>query len=155
MKDLDDLLAEFTKEHSFDSKKYQKYIYDFIDFHNNKTIIFVGLNLDRETDTLYDVRANYKFYIDLPIDTILKRHFDREINGWLDWMKNRDKNILFDQLTEDQNQVIDDLTKGLAKVLNISYQKKFILSFDNIYKNDRYIFLDNDAIYDQISELLE
>jgi len=59
------------KADQFNSKKYQKYIYDFIDRNDGKIIIFVGLNSEHISDTLYDVRANYKFFIDLSIETNL------------------------------------------------------------------------------------
>ncbi len=46
VKDLDDLFAEFMKLNTtkFSSKKYQNFINDFINKHNNKSIIFVRLN---------------------------------------------------------------------------------------------------------------
>ena len=79
----------------FSSKKYQNFIDDFINKHNNKLIIFVGLNSEHLTNKFYKINPDYKFYINLPIDINLKRYFLREINSWLDWMQNRDKNILF------------------------------------------------------------
>jgi len=154
VKDLDDLFTEFIKEHQFDPKKYQKYIYDFINQNDDKIIIFVGLNSEHLTDTLYDVRADHKFFIDLSIKTNLERHFSREINGWLDWMTHRDKNILFDQLVNDQNGVTKDLANSLTKVLDISQQRDFILPFADTYKNEGYIFLDSDAIYDEIAKII-
>jgi len=47
-----------------------------------------------------------------------------------------------------------DLTSSLSEVLNISHQKKFILSFIKTYKDENYIFLDSDTIYKKIMSLL-
>lgn len=102
-KDLDDLFAEYMKPNTiFNSKKYQKFIYDFIKNITKpitKPVIFVGLNSDpiSKGSVFYDIKATHKFFIDLPIDINLQRHFIRELDGWLEWMKNRDHYILFDQ----------------------------------------------------------
>lgn len=156
VKDLDDLFTEFMKDNhdEFNPESYQEYIYDFIKNNNDKIIIFVGLNSEHITNGLYDIRATHKFFINLPTEITLKRHFDREINGWLNWMINRDKDILFDQLIRDQNNVITDLTTSLSKVLNISHQEKFISSFTDTYINEGYTFLNSDAIYDRILDII-
>ena len=156
VKDLDDLFKEYIAktQQKFNPKKYQKYIDNFIENNNKKTIIFVGLNKEHMTATLYDVRPDYKYFIDLPIEVNLERHFNREINAWLDWMKSRDKNILFGQLLDNEKKVMADLTDSLSNVLDISHQKNFILSFIKIYKDNGYIFLDSDMIYKKIIDLL-
>jgi len=156
VKDLDDLFSEFMKSNhgKFDPELYQEYIYNFIKNNDDKIIIFVGLNSEHITNRLYDIQATHKFFINLPIEINLKRHFDREINGWLNWMVHRDKYILFDQLISDQNKVITDLTTSLSEVLNISHQEKFISSFTDTYMNEGYTFLDSDAIYDKIVNLI-
>lgn len=77
VKDLDDLCAEFMKLNTtkFSSKKYQNFINDFINKHNNKSIIFVELNSEHITNKFYNINPDYKFYIDLPVNINLKRHF--------------------------------------------------------------------------------
>jgi hypothetical protein len=55
----------------------------------------------------------------LPVDINLKRHFLREIDGWVNWMQNRDKNILFNQLLNDENEVINGLTNSFTGTLKI------------------------------------
>ena len=79
VKDFDDLFAEFIKLNTkkFSSKKYQNFIDDFINKHNNKSIIFVGLNREHLTNKFYNINPDYKFYINLPVDINLKRHFLR------------------------------------------------------------------------------
>lgn len=152
VKDLDDLFAEFMKLNTkkFSSKKYQNFIDDFINKNNNKSIIFVGLNSEHLTNKFYKINPDYKFYIDLPVDINLKRHFLREIDGWLNWMQNRDKNILFNQLIENENKVINGLTNSFTSTLKISKQKKFIMSFDAHYITENYQFLSSTQIYNKI-----
>ena len=156
VKDLDDLFAEFMKLNTkkFSSKKYQNFIDDFINKHNNKSIIFVGLNSEHLTNKFYKINPDYKFYINLPVDINLKRHFLREINSWLDWMQNIDKNILFNQLLNDENEVINGLTNSFTRGLKISEQKKFIMSFDAHYITENYQFLSSTQIYNKIIKLV-
>ena len=138
----------------FSSKKYQNFINDFINKHNNKSIIFVGLNSENITNKFYKINPDYKFYINLPIDINLKRHFLREINEWLDLMQNRDKNILFNQLLNDENEVINGLTNSFTMGLKISEQKKFIMSFEAHYITENYQFLSSTQIYNKIIKLV-
>lgn len=156
VKDLDDLFTEFKKLNTgkFNSKKYQHFIDNFVNKHNNKPIIFVGLNSEHLTNNFYEINPDHKFYIDLPIDINLKRHFVREINGWLDWMQNRNKNILFNQLLNDEDEVINGLTNSLTRTLKISEQKKFISSFDAHYIKEKYEFLSSAKIYNKIIKLI-
>ena len=156
VKDLDDLFAEFMKLNTtkFSSKKYQNFIDDFINKHNNKSIIFVGLNSEHITNKFYKINPDYKFYIDLPVDINLKRHFLREIEGLINWMQNRNKNILFNQLLNDENEVINGLTKSLTRTLKISEQKKFIMSFDAHYITENYKFLSSTQIYNKIKSII-
>ena len=90
----------------------------------------------------------------MPVDINLKRHFLREIDGWLDWMQNRDKNILFNQLLNDENEVINGLTNSFTRTLKISEQKKFIMSFDAHYITENYQFLSSTQIYNKIIKLI-
>ena len=128
VKDLDDLFAEFMKLNTkFSIKKYQNFIDDFINKHNNKSIIFVGLNSEHITNKFYKINPDYKFYIDLPVDVNLKRHFLSEINECLNWMQNRDKNILFNQLMSNEKEVINGLTNSFTRTSKISDQNRFIM----------------------------
>lgn len=156
VKDLDDLFAEFMKLNTkkISSIKYQKFIDNFINKHNNKSIIFVGLNSEHITDKFYKINPYYKFYIDLSVDINLKRHFLREIEEWINWMQNRDKNILFNQLLNDENEVINGLRNSFTRTLKISKQKKFIMSFDAHYITENYQFLSSTQIYNKIIKLI-
>ena len=61
-------------------------------------------------------------------------------------MQNRDKNILFNQLMNNENEVIN----GFTRILKISEQKKFIMSFDAHYIKENYQFLSSIKIYNKI-----
>ena len=69
-------------------------------------------------------------------------------------MQNRDKNILYNQLLNNENEVINDLTKSLSRSLKISKQKKFIMSFDAHYITENYQFLSSTSIYNKIIKLI-
>ena len=156
VKDLDDLFAEFIKLNAkkFSGKKYQCFINDFINKHNKKPIIFVGLNSEHLTNKFYKLNSDYNFYINLLVDINLKRHFLREIDGWLNWMQNRNKNILFNQLLDNENEVINGLTNSFTRTLKISEQKKFIMSFDAHYITENYQFLSSTQIFNKIISLI-
>ncbi len=88
------------------------------------------------------------------VDINLKRHFLKKIDGWLNWMQNRDKNILFNQLMDNENEVINGLTKSLTRQLKISEQKKIIMSFNAHYITENYQFLSSTQIYNKIIGLI-
>jgi len=156
VKDLDDLFKEFmnASKSPFDPKKYQIFIDNFIKTIKTKIIVFVGLNKEHLTETLYNIKPAYKFFIDLPIEINLERHFIREMNAWLTWMTNRDKDILFNQLVKDENDVIKGLSKSLKRTLQISKQRKFIESFAEMYKKEKYEFVSHTLIEKKIIKLI-
>ena len=65
-------------------------------------------------------------------------------------MQNRDKNILFNQLLNDENEVINGLTNSFTCTFKISEQKKFIMSFNAHYITENYQFLSSTQIYNKI-----
>ena len=143
--DLDDLFDNFINKNKFSIKAYQKYL-DII-INKNKNIIFVGLNKDKgRSGALYDLKSDYNFYIKINIKEHIKRLFKRDFDGWLDWMKNRDKDILFKQLINDEKQVIIDLQNSLSKELSLSQKILEIENFNLIYKSNGYIFLTTNII---------
>lgn len=144
IRDLDDMFRDFCSSPAgtpFSPKKYQTYINQFIASHTNRPIIFVGLNKEHMTDTMYNVAATHKYYIDAPTDVIIEQHFCREIAAWSKWLHERDKHVLFGQLAADEKQVIQELMAGFNGVLRISKQRRFIKSFAAIYRKHQYEFL--------------
>jgi len=137
--DLDDLFDDFINKNKFNIKAYQNYL-DII-INKNKNIIFVGLNMDKgRTNTLYDLKSNYNFYIKINIKEHIKRLFKRDFNSWLFWMENRDKDILIKQLINNEEKVITDLQNTLSKQLSLTQKMQEIENFNLIYKSNGYIF---------------
>jgi hypothetical protein len=101
-------------------------------------------------NTFYNLRADIKLYIDISIEENIKRLFLRDFNGWLDWMKNRDHLILYEQLKKDDKQVIEDLTNNFKKRLSLSSYRKDIENFNKIYKQREYKFMKIEKITDYI-----
>ena len=82
IKDFNELHGEFK---STKKRSYQKYINDFIKSHRNKNIIFTGLDADiclgsGESNNYYDMKADYKYYIDIDENIILKQKFLRQVD---------------------------------------------------------------------------
>jgi len=61
-------------------------------------------------------------------------------------MKNRDKDILFKQLINDEKKVIIGLQNSLSKQLSLSQKILEIKNFNLIYKSNGYIFLTTNII---------
>jgi hypothetical protein len=158
VKDLDDLFGEFIKlvgVKNFDNKKYQTYIDNFILSCSKKPLVLVGLNSDPLTKHYYTIHPNYAYCIDLPININLERLFMRDITGWIDWMDERPKDILFKQLAENEKEVISGLTNSLARTLRISEHKKAIIGFRARYVKEKYQFLTYAQIYKKILSLIK
>jgi len=158
VEDLDDLFNKFLAKNKFTVESYQKYIDKFIsqNIAKHKNIIFVGLNMDmRRSNTFYNIQADYKYYIVIPIKINMERLFMRDMNSWLDWMKNRDHHILFKQLQKNEEEVVNGLTKSLRRVLSITNAEKDIKEFGKIYKKHKYIFLSVDTICKKVMKLVK
>lgn len=180
VKDLDDMREEYLlrKEKmniSFENfeknyeSDYQKFIDIFIK-NNNKPIIFVGLNTyilgenfhfknteGKYPNAIFNLHANYKYYIDIDPIVLLKQRFDREfinyIDWFSDWIKSR-KEILFDNLIMNESEARNDICAALTKIMNFSKIKDDIQKWDNFYHKQGYIFLSSDKIYDEVIKIL-
>ena len=157
VKDLDQVFLKFSKGkriQKYDKTKYQNYLDKILKKYisnNNKIIVLVGLNKDMgHSDTFYNVYADYKYYIKIPLNKHVKQLFLRDFDGWVSWMKNRDYNILFNQLKKNEKSVIEDLVAILSKNLSLSDMKKDIKLIDKIYKSKKYKFMTFEKIYKEI-----
>jgi hypothetical protein len=160
VKDLDNVLMTYKKTsmktNEWNSNKYQEYLDKLLlKYKNtNKVIVLVGLNKDMgQSNIFYNINADYKFYIKIPIKKHLEQAHTRELSNWLNWMQTRDHKILFNQILGNEKQVIKDLTQSLSKNLSLSKLKKEILIFDKLYETKKYIFLTSNKIYDKIIKL--
>lgn len=88
IKDLDNLYGEFL---STDMTNYQGFIDDYITKHNDKPIVFVGLDAElclgprseegkkKQSSPIYNLHAKYQFFIDESDTKILQQRFRRQI----------------------------------------------------------------------------
>ena len=182
IKDLDELRHEHLIENektNISSKtfcdtyetSYQNYINIFIEKHHRKPIIFVGLNTYilgenfyfrneecKYPNTLFDLHANKKYYISLDPKIILKQIFDREFNDhiiWFsEWMRAR-KDVLFNNLLENEQQAKNDTCIALTRVMNLTQFTKNIEVWNKFYLEQGYTFLSADEIYENIIKLID
>jgi hypothetical protein len=129
-------------------KDYQSYIDDYIE-KQKKPIIFVGLNTDLGSlgfrnkkltppKAFYNVHADHKYYIDLPINQILEQKFNRQImkicNNKEKWFK---KWLESPEKTQDKLNYDININYGKKKQKNgINY-----INQKNIYLQQKIIFL--------------
>jgi adenylate kinase family enzyme len=166
IKDLDDLLFEFVieKEKQKYSEKYilknwkndyQEYLDNFID-KQNENIIFVGLNQDigslgfrnkkiTPPKAFYNVHADYKFYIDLPIEQILKQKFFRQISKIYN---NKEK--IFNKWLEYPDKTQSKLTYEI----NLSLWREETEKWNKLYKTKKYEFMTSEDIYRTIKKII-
>jgi len=166
VKDLDDLLFEFVmmKEKSKQNtsiilkkwkKEYQKYIDNYIE-NQNKSIIFVGLNTDlgsfgfrndklKPPKAFYNIHADYKFYIDIPVNEILQQKFYRQVmkicNNKEEWF-------------EKWLNYPDNTQQKLNYLINISLWNKETEKWNKLYKKKDYKFMNRENIFIEVIKLL-
>lgn len=146
IKDFDELYSEFnnTKKRS-----YQKYIYDFIKSHRNKHIIFTGLDADiclgsGENNYYYDMKADYKYYIDIDENIILKQKFLRQV----DKLYER-KNWFIDTFLENKKNE-KFIREKILRFVDISSWRKQMKECNKLYKKRKYKFMSREEIYNDI-----
>jgi adenylate kinase family enzyme len=151
VKDFDELYGEFrnTKRRS-----YQKYIYDFIKSHRNKHIIFTGLDADiclgdGKNNNYYDMKADYKYYIDIDENMILRQKFLRQVDKLY-----KRKNWFIDTFLENkENEKF--IRDKIMRFVDIPSWRKQMKECNKLYKRRGYKFTSREDIYDNIlSKLL-
>ena len=151
-KDLDDIYRSLPEEFPEDFQKmnkqefyktfYTKSLQKFIDTTNQK-IIFVGFNgfsfeKDFSDAIYYDINAEHKYFIDIDKEIVLKRRFERHLS----FMANN-VDRYFKKALDNNSKLIIDLDLWRKKI-NRPYEDKH-------YHNNNYKFMDNDAIYEELS----
>jgi len=144
VKDLDELHAENK------SNDYQQFINEFIKLHNDKPLIFVGLDAElclgtmEDSDVMYDLHTNYKFYIITSIN-VLKQRFFRQI----DKLVNR-KEWFFDQYLKNPDFIQNKLFRFVDLNAWVTNNEKC----DELYIKRDYKFLDYDSIYKNVCKII-
>ena len=163
VKDLDELLDEHFVDHfgkkttynlgDVNEKSYQEYIDNYI-IKQSKPIIFVGLNdnfvdfYPKRKNIYYNVHAQYKYYIDIDDDVIVKQKCLR----FLDNIKN-DAGMI-DSIVKDNTQFIKQMTKAISTECNKKYIMKWINKWKKDYEKQGYEFMVRENIYKSVVKIL-
>ena len=158
--DFDDIFNDFMNinkyewGYKFDPSQYQKYIDDRID-EIKKPLVLVGLNLDMWHNPYhyYESRAQYKFYIDIPAEMVLKQKFDRTIDSCFGHWFRDSKEEIFKNLMNNETETIKDILKGFEKNFRLSWMKNEIDEWNRDYKKMGYRFLSREDIFREIVNL--
>lgn len=151
IKDLDNLRDDFSTSKKAD---YQKYIDDYIEVHNDKPLIFTGLDADlclgsvepSDDDKTYDLHTSHKFYISLPDEKILRQRFLRQITKL-----NDRKEWFFDTWLEKP----EFINKKLFRFIDLNGWKKQMDNCNELYKERGYEFKHPDVIFEKVKLLLD
>ena len=161
VKDLDDLLNYYVRHNKFSVKGYQNYINNFIEKRKNKKIIFVGLNLDMgRSNTIYQLKPDYKFFINLNIKENAKRrfirHYKNDIKYYFLWTYGG-KEPTSEEIYKEWMKNDTLSTKSLQKIIekmSPSGLERDTIRWHNIYKKLGFKFMTSDKIYKEISKIL-
>jgi adenylate kinase family enzyme len=149
VKDLDDLRDDFKKQKEITN--YQIFIDEFIK-KNIKPIIFTGLSAEKclgemnnDDNTFYLIKTDYKFFINIDENEVLKQRFFRQI----DKLSER-REIFFEnwKINNEQTQ------KKLVRFINLSQWKENNKACKEIHEKHGYIFLDQSNILKEIDKLI-
>lgn len=155
VKDLDDLWNEYYQYYEKSKIDYQEYIDDYIKKHNDKPLIFVGLDANlclgprgigpQGNDIYYDFHTDHKYYINNPIETTLRQRFYRQV----DKMHDR-KEQLFNNYLKNPKETQDKL----IRFVNIDEWKENTKECDELYKKREYKLTTFNEIYDEVKALI-
>jgi len=161
VKDIDDLRTDFIKTFYgdkewtiIDKDEYQKFIDDYID-KINKPLIFVGLNNMPwwHKDLYYDVKPDYKFYIDIDDNIIIKqkclRYLTEELQDII-----KDERAMTD-LIDNNEKFIRLVTNGIKRECDASEIKEYSNKWKKDYKKQGYKLMSREDIYDEVCGILD
>lgn len=147
--DLDELYNEYNNLYDT-NKSYQEFLYDKISS-DLKPIILVGLDAElclgimEDSDLMYDLKANYKYYIETSVDT-LKQRFYRQIEKLAER-----KEWFFKEWVKNQ----ENIQKKLYRFVDINGWQENNKKCDELYKNRGYKFMKSSDIYEEVCDILE
>lgn len=166
VKDLDDLLwddylkmkegTDISPEDFFKNlcDDFQIYLDNFIKQFSHKPIVLIGINVFYQNETMlfknkreliprifFNLHADHSFYIDIPVEQIIRQRFNREFT---EMFKKRDK--LYENLLMDEKGTIESF---VSELFSLKYWRDAIPIWDKIYKDKNYTFLPPDNIYEE------
>ena len=154
--DLDDLHGDFLTQLQTEDRRqrkiidYQKYINHYIRNHNDKPIVFVGLDAElclglmEDSDVYYNLYSKYNYFI-LSSDNTLKQRFFRQIEKL-----NKRKEYFFTEWLKNPDIIQDKL----FRFVNLNEWKINNNKCDELYLSRNYKFLTSEEIYDNVSKLI-
>jgi uridine kinase len=162
VKDIDDLRYEFINDNysksfnwkSFNSKKFQKFIYDYIN-KQNKPIIFTGLNqiFFHNKNIYYNIMSDHNFFIDIDDQTIVKQKCIRFLTDELKDMVTKNKTIIRD-ITEDNEKFVRLIKQNIDRECGTKETYKLNKMWRRDYKKQNYIFMNTNDIYKNIKKII-
>lgn len=147
--DLDNLASDYNQTNK--DITYQSYLEKIIKKHKGKPIIFVGLNAElclglmEDSDIVYELNADYKFYIETSLTT-LKQKFFRQISK----LENR-KEWFFEEWNKNPNSI----QNKLFRFVDLNKWKENNVKCDELFISKNYIFMDSEEIFNEVCEILD
>jgi hypothetical protein len=147
--DLDNLASDYNQTNK--DITYQSYLEKIIKKHKGKPIIFVGLNAElclglmEDSDIVYELNADYKFYIETSLTT-LKQKFFRQISK----LENR-KEWFFEEWNKNPNSI----QNKLFRFVDLNKWKENNVKCDELFISKNYIFMDSEDIFNEVCEILD
>ena len=154
--DLDDLHGDFLAQLQTEDRTqtkiidYQKYINHYIRNHNDKPIVFVGLDAElclglmEDSDVYYNLYSKYNYFI-LSSDNTLKQRFFRQIEKL-----NKRKEEFFTEWLKNPDKIQDKL----FRFVNLNEWKINNNKCDELYHARNYEFLTSEEIYSNVFKLI-
>jgi adenylate kinase family enzyme len=147
--DLDNLQNDYMN--TSNKTNYQDFLNNIIEKHKNKPIIFVGLDAElclglmEDSDVMYDLDADYNFYIETS-DNTLKQRFFRQINK----LQSR-KEWFFGEWTKSPKTI----QNKLFRFVDLNKWKENNNKCDKLYLNRKYKFMDSNKIFTKVCKIIE
>ena len=115
----------------------------FTSKYQNKIIVFVG-SLDNfaPPNTIYNIKADYKFILDVPLNELLKRYYLRIY-------------FMEQKVTKEESfNYWKKLSKGVYRISGSEDIIKDYKEYNEWHKKNNYIFLNDDNIIDKINNIV-
>ena len=161
VKDLDNLREEFMNKLQnlksnllFDENKYQRFINRYIEKNKKKSIVFVGLNDNvwgKTKNMYYELKADYKYYIDIDEKIITQQKCKRFIKETLPKKVDENKKDISNKNLEFIENITEEIKENCSLIETIKLNKKL----KNDYKKMNYSFMTRTSIFNDIFEILK
>jgi hypothetical protein len=162
VKDIDNLRSDFINKtygnkfswNNFDSKKYQKFIDNFIN-KQTKPLILVGLNhmFWHNKDLYYNLHSNYNFYIKIDDMLVVKQKCIRFITDELQDIIKNDKVI--NDITKNNKNFVKLVSENIERECGTQETLKINKMWNKDYKSQGYKFMSREDIYKEIVGILK